>query len=317
MAGHYGRGRCQLPFPSPSLSAPGLAAYEFSFRGLAFGGFAPSSAYHFAKMPTGIGGMTIVGGDVQRAQDQGELTGMDLAAGRDIEIELVVKTDEVSLDHARQALGGVLGSPGGVTEEPLWFQLPTGIFAAMVRPRKHAPVLDLNMVQAGGDTVLSMLHADDPRWYGAPSKTATTLLPEATGGVEFPIEFPVDFGGGETGGMLELYNNGTFEMRPILIITAGPLGCVVPTISNASIAGAPTITANITMAPGDMLELDTDFESALYTPSGATRATSRKGTTAGSTWWNMPPGLNIIDFQAAEGAGSTLTVNYADAYSAI
>ena len=312
------RGACLMAFPSPSLPAPSLVPYQFEFKGLPFGGFAEDSPYQLIKIPKGVDGMTIVGGDVQRALDQGEQIGLDLEAGRDVELELIVRaTEAVTLDAARQALGGVLGQADGVKEEPLYLELPSGIYAVMARPRKYSCPIDLVTVQAQGTVAIAMLHATDPRWYAAPTKEASTGLPGAvSGGMTFPAIFPVVFGGSAGAGTLDVYNNGTTEMRPVLVIT-GPV--TRPSITNSSIVGDPTLTFDIELEAEDTLEIDTDFETVLYTPVGAPFGADRRNTLVpGSTWWNLPPGLNVINWKAVEGGeAALLTVQSADAYAAI
>lgn len=298
--------------PSPSLTPPALANYQMSFRGLTFGGVVPGSAYQLQGLK-GIDMPPVMSGDVQRALDQGEMMGLDLSAGRDIEITLVINPDGTSLDHARQALAGVLAVAGN-TEEPLYLQLPSGVFACMARPRKYAAPVDITTVLAKGCVSNALLHATDPRWYAMPTKTATVGLPEPLGGVSFPISFDVSFGGGSTGGLLTVENNGTFECRPIFTIT-GP--CTNPVISNLSIPGAPSLGFNITLGSGDTLVVETDYQSILYTPAGASGGASRRGSLmTGSTWWNLNPGPSQIEFTTSDGTqvSGTLTVVSADSF---
>ena len=307
-----------MSFPSPSLAAPALVSYEMQFRGVTFGGFSDASFAQFVRVLKGTDGATVVGGDTQRAIDQGELIGVDLLAGKDIELELLIRaTEAVTADEARQKIGGVLGGVGGVTEEPFYLELPGGVYASMARPRKHSCPIDLNMVQAGGGNAISLLHSTDPRWYAMPTKTASVGLPGGGGGgITFPLTFPLDFGGTGGSGELTVYNNGTIEMRPILIVK-GP--CVNPSISNVSIVGSPVLMFDITLEEGDVLEIDTDFETVLYTPKGAPVAVDRRNSLDyGSTWWNLPPGANLITWKATEGSGeASLTVQSADAFAAL
>jgi hypothetical protein len=298
--------------PSPSLTPPALADYQMSFRGLTFGGVVPGSAYQLQGLK-GIDMPPVMSGDVQRALDQGEFAGLDLSGGRDVEVTLVINPDGTSLDHARQALAGVL-AVGGNTEEPLYLQLPSGVFACMARPRKYAAPVDITTVLANGCVSNALLHATDPRWYAMPTKTATVGLPEPLGGVSFPISFDLSFGGGSTGGLLTVENNGTFECRPIFTIT-GP--CTNPVISNLSIPGAPSLGFNITLGSGDTLVVETDYQSILYTPAGASGGASRRGSLmTGSTWWNLSPGSSTIEFTTSDGTqvSGTLTVVSADSF---
>jgi hypothetical protein len=219
----------------------------------------------------------------------------------------------VTVDQAAQALGGVLG-PGGVTEAPLYISLPSGTFACMARPRKHNCPLDLNRVMAKATIATTLLHATDPRFYAAPSRTATVGLPTPAGGLLFPVTFPASFGGGGAGGLVTVVNAGRFEMRPVFIVT-GP--CTNPTITNLSIAGAPAVTFALSLSAGDTLVIDSDWRTAIYTTAGSTQGASRRNAlTSNSTWFNLPPGANIIEFTTSDGmqVAGTLTVQSADAY---
>lgn len=302
-----------MSFPSPSLSPPALQTYQLSYKGLTFGGVIQGAVYQLQELK-GLDVPPVLAGDVQRALEQGEFAGLDLSAGRDVEIKQVVQTDGTSFDHARQALSAAM-AVAGVTERPLYVQLPSGVFACMARPRKHSgPSIDIVAVLAKGGVADTMLHATDPRWYAAPSKTQTVSLPAPLGGVSFPVSFDLSFGGGSTGGILQVENNGTFECRPILIFT-GP--CVNPVATNLSITGAPSLGFNITLAAGDTLTVETDFQSVILQTAGTSGGASRRGTLmTGSTWWNLPPGLSQVEFTTSDPTQvtGTLTVQSADAF---
>ena len=320
-----------MSFPAPGLTPPTLSAWQASYRGLTFGGFTPGAAYCFQGMPQGLDIPAYVTGDQQRALDQGEFAGIDLSPGRDIQYTQAITADNVSFDHARQALGGVM-TPGGPTSDPLYLQLPSGCYGCMARPRKHQYVVDNVFIQAGRPGSLSpgtaiaasQWHATDPRWYACPTKTATVgLTPSGSlGGLPFPATFPAMFGGGSYGGQLSVYNLGQMEMRPVLIIT-GP--CTNPVVANLSITGAPWIGVWISLNVGDTLTIDLDFLSVLYTAAGTSVGQSRANQMmAGSQRWNILPsqvggGLNTILFTTGDAAfvAGTLTVQSADAWLAL
>ena len=316
-----------MSFPSPSLPAPALGLYQFSFNDLAFGGIVPSTPYQLKDIA--IGGIdlsAIQSGDLQRPLDDGEFAGVDVAQGRDIPIDLTITADSTSLDHARQALGGAF-APAGATEAPLFLTLPSGTFATMCRPRKLAYAIDINTVLAKGTPANVLLHSTDPRWYASPSKSATTGLPSTTGpgGLAFPVSFPASFGSGSVGGLLDVWNLGTVAMFPTLLFT-GP--CTNPSAANLSLPGAPALTFDITLNAGDTLLVDTDFQTVTYTTAGSTAGSPRANTEAyGSTWWNLAPAngprgigaANVIEFSTADptAVAGTLTVASADAYAAL
>lgn len=310
-----------MSFPAPNLTPPTLNPWQMSHKGLVFGGFDLTTPYLFQQMPLGLDVPAYITGDIQRALDQGEFSGIDLSPGRDIQYTQLVKTDGTSVAHARRALAGVM-VPAGVTSHPLYLRTDDNlIFGCMARPRKHQYVSDLTLVQAKGVVMASQWHATDPRWYTCPTKTATVGLTSSgsLGGLLFNATAPFTFGGGTYAGVLSVYNAGHMEMRPVLIIT-GP--CTNPVVSNLSLPGDPFIGVNITLGVGDTLTIDTDFQSILYTAAGTSVGQSRGDDKMdGTTWWNLLPsqfsgGLNTIAFTTGDAAfvTGTLTVQSADAW---
>lgn len=325
-----------MGFPSPSLVAPSLSTYQCSYGGLTFGGLPGSGSYALQSLTFDM--PNVASGDVQRAMDEGEFAGVDVLPGRDITIVQVVTggyqqtgagvdttAKALAVDQAVQALGGVMFPAGATEPYPLYIQLPSGTFAAMCKPRKHNCPFDINRVFAGGVVATSLLHATDPRFYAAPSKSATVGLPAPAGGGTFNATFNYSFGGGGAGGTLNVVNAGYFEMRPVLVIN-GP--CTNPVVSNLTISGAPWVGVNITLAAGDVLTIDMDWRTVTYTAAGTSQGASRQNALmTGSTWWNLQPyngpagigGPNVIEFTTSDGSqvAATLTVQSADAYLTI
>jgi hypothetical protein len=319
----------QTPFTPPSLSI-----YQASYGGLVFGGLTQGATYQFVAIPSG-GGVdmpNVQTADSQKALDQGEFGGIDISGGRDLSYQQVVTASTAAaMEAARQALGGVM-AVGGTTELPFYLQLNGGQYACMGRPRKHVYKVDINSVLpalagvAGGDTVLSTLHATDPRWYAMPIRVAGPVgLPAPLGGLHFNVTPNFTFGGGSAGGYLAAYNDGQFEMRPVLIIT-GP--CTNPMVTNQSLANDPSIGFNITLNAGDTLTIYTDTPNALYLPSGGSTPVSvLRDEMTSNAWWNLAPangpqgigGPNNLVFTSTDGAqvAGTLTVYSADAYMAL
>jgi hypothetical protein len=314
-----------MAFPNPSIPAPALGLYQLSYGGVIFGGVAAGTPYQLGS--AGIGGLDLPGittGDVKRPLDAGEFAGYDAAEGRDILIGLTIIPDTVSIDHARQTLGGAFGCSANL-ERPLFVQLPSGTFACMARPRKFNFAVDINTLLAHGTPVNAQLHSTDSRWYSSPSKSVTVSLygTGTGGGVLFPVTFPAVFGASISPTTFNVWNLGSVEMRPVLVVT-GP--CSNPTITNTTAPGQPSLTFNVTLAAGDTLTIDTDFQTATLVLAGTTQGSPRENTLSRplSRWWNLlpangPDGIeapNVLVFTAqdASATSATLTVQYADAY---
>ena len=317
-----------MAFPSPSLVPPALNLWEISFGGLKFGGITPGSVYQFQNMDVDMPDVT--SGDVQRALDQGEFIGLDTLPGADITVVQAVScgsyvgpagatlAQQQTLQGAAQALGGVMG-PGGVTETPLWFQTPNGTYTRMCRARKHNCPLDINRVYAGATVATTLLHSTDPRWYAAPSVSQSVGIPSAPGGgLSVAPAVPWALAGGSVGGLLTVVNSGPFESRPVLTFT-GPL--TNPVATNSSLSGAPFIGVTLTLAAGDTVVIDLDWQSVVYTVAGTTMGAPRRNALmGGATWWNLPANSsNQIAFTSADtsAVAGTLAVTSASAYLSI
>ncbi len=202
----------------------------------------------------------------------------------------------------------------GTTEEPLFIRMPSGVFACMARPRKHKHVVDVTTVFGKGTIVATQFHATDPRWYVAPSSSATVGLPAPIRRLQCPAKWPAIWPGKSGGGQVTCVNEGKFDVLPVFVVT-GP--CVGPKITNLSLPGAPSIGFNVTLSAGDVLTIGTDVESAVLVTSGSSEGASRRGREmAGSRWFDMPPGENVIEFTSEDisAVAGTLTVQWADAF---
>jgi len=203
-----------MPFPSPSLVPPELTDFQWSFNGLTMGAGTP----YGVLLAEGLALADIRSGDVNWPRDHGQAVGLDLYAGRDIILDLWMKTDGTSLQHAQLALAAAtVVRP--LEEIPLWFQLPNmPLLCVMCRPRKRPIKIETDYAAAQIGKPELVLHATDPRIYQAGRESAA-LKPKPPGG-----------------STVVLNNEGNTEMRPILFF-AGPASR--PRATNEMIAGKP------------------------------------------------------------------------------
>lgn len=308
-----------MSFPSPTLSPPALANWQFYFNGWTFGA---SQTARVAKVQ-GLGDLaTVRHGDVGRPRDHGELVGLDVYGGRDVTIDLQVQP--ASGGTLQSALLAVAAATevGLSTEQPLWFQVPNyPLLCVMCRARKRTLPWDVGYQIGGLANVSVQFHATDPRVY-TPGQSLTVGLPTPTAGLRFPVTFPISFGSSSPNGVT-VVNGGNTETRPVLVIT-GPV--TNPTVQNASISGTPALTftnptqSSYTVNAGDQLVVDLDLHTVLYyvggVSSGSVGASRRNWVTSGSVWWNLPPGSNLVQFFSGDSSavGGTCQVQYASAY---
>ena len=305
-------------FPSPSLTPPTLSNWQFSYQGLTFGQGQSIKVAHV----TGLGDLAEVrNGDQSRPRDHGQLVGLDLFGGRDVTFDLEAESSTGQVETTLLTLAQVT-SPGLTTEQPLWFQLPgQPLLAVMCRPRKRTLPWDVGYMIGNVAQVSVQFHATDPRIYTA-GASVTVGLPSPTAGLKFPVTFPLTFGTTTPNGVT-VTNSGNVESRPVLVIS-GPV--TNPSVQNASISTNPVLTfsnpgqSGYTVAAGDQLVVDLDSHSILYyvggVSSGTAPASRGSWLVSGSTWWDLQPGANLIQFLSKDSASvaGTLTVQYASGF---
>lgn len=134
------------------------------------------------------------------------------------------------------------------------------------------------------------LAAPDPLRYATTASTASCGLATTSGGLSFPLVFPLDFGPGAGGGTLALANAGTTATWPTWTIT-GPV--TNPVIVNTGTGERLALT--LTIDAGQQLTLDTDARTVML----AGVASRRGALGATSTWFPLRPGTTAVAFQAA------------------
>lgn len=123
------------------------------------------------------------------------------------------------------------------------------------------------------------------------------------GGLEFPLAWPINFGGGEGIGSETIVNLGNTNARPAFRVD-GPI--TNPVIANDSTG--EELRLNYTLNTGEYLEIDS-----------VARSIRLAGTDdryyaldfANSTWWQLRPGANTVRLRAtAYATPAALTVSW-------
>lgn len=132
------------------------------------------------------------------------------------------------------------------------------------------------------------LFAADPRLYSDTESSGSYDPTDAgTGGLFFPLVFPLDFDVADGSAQLSAVNEGTISTPPTFVIT-GPV--VNPIIDNDT-TGESIYTQNCALSAGDTLSIDV-----------ATRTALLEGTTARpdlidvslTDWFYLAPGQNLL-----------------------
>lgn len=296
-----------MAFPSFGTSPPAITEYQWSYRGFTWG---PSTPLEIKEVE-GVDMPTVRSGDAGRPRDHGLFVGLDVMGGREITLkgDLMMR-NETAFQKAWEELATAT-IPGGVEQEPLYASFPNyGTLATLARVRKRQIPLNIQFSLGNLADVSLMFAASDPRWYGE-TKQVSVSPTGLTNGVKWPWKWNLKWGGGTVAGSLSVTNEGNIETRPLLIIE-GP--CTNPSVANASISGTPTLSFNLTLNSGERLVLDTDMHSAiLYSDPSTPGAARLYALKAGSSWFTLQPGTNLLQYLAGTGEG-TLSVQYASAW---
>ncbi|TAK89382.1 MAG: hypothetical protein EPO06_12025 [Burkholderiaceae bacterium] len=133
--------------------------------------------------------------------------------------------------------------------------------------------------------------ASDPRRYMLDELSASVGLPGATsGGLVFPLVFPLVFGDNPTPSAMVLNNPGTVATYPLYTVTGPAPG---PIITNIDTGQVLAFASSFTVNDGDRLTVDTDQRTVLL------NGVSRRDQLITAQWWALEPGSTTVSFDSA------------------
>lgn len=195
---------------------------------------------------------------------------------------------------------------------PLDFWEPTATAARrfLCKPvRRSSPSERVYMTRQAARWAVEMV-GGDPRIYSAAQKSLV-IQPGAspTGGVTFPVTFPLNFGGG-TSIQGTANNAGSVAALPTARID-GP--CTNPILQNDNAEGGTIKRIQMGIVLSGTEWLDIDFAAQTILLNGTA---SRYNTlTIASEWWAVEPGNNTIQFIVSGATAATkLTLSWRDAW---
>lgn len=249
----------------------------------------------------------VTSGDRNRLRRHGTYAGDDFLAGREVEVTLEVYGSDAS-DFASKIAALTLATRPGRAALPLVLRLPGVAGGAKVqtlaRVRRRSLPLDLDYLYRLPTAVLQF-YADDPRFYSTPAGSAVVGLPTSGGGLTFPAAAPFVFGTVVAGGNVTLTNAGTFDSSPVVRID-GPV--TNPSLQN--VTTGKTLTLTLDVPAGQYVDLDFDRRTVLLNGT-ASRYSALVST---STWWDLIPGANEVQFRAVSFGAGTATFTYRSAW---
>lgn len=246
--------------------------------------------------------------DLQRVAHAGLVPGADFLGGRSVSLGCsIVAWDQASFSAAIGAFEAAF-APGQNSELPLKFRIPgmAGGNTALIncRPRKLDVARNDDYFSWASDVAVE-LFATDPNIYSDILTTASTGMTVPSGGMTFPLVFPLVFGSTGSGGALTVTNAGTAYTAPRFHIT-GPV--TNPTILNETTG--QSISVAIVLASGDYLDIDTADRSVVLNGTA-----SRYSSLTATQWFSLGPGATNIKYLASISSASTLDVIYRSAWA--
>lgn len=267
-------------------------------RGVTLG----QGVYKLTNWPLGVmdtAGMRV--NDLARPNRDGLIPGADYYGGRDLSFEVMVAggshaaTEAAIADlaaaFARSAVPvpidvRVAGNPG----EYRLFGKPRGVVVAFSRQ---------DFTGAAVARCQCHFTATDPVRYSL-SESSLVLSLAATGtGLEYPVEYPVVYGGTGGAGQGDAVNGGSADVDWFATFT-GPL--TNPRIEHVNSGRFMRVVASV--AASQTVVLDSTHGAVLL--NGSTPRPSWVG--AGSSWFRLEAGSNLLRFTADSGSGDCTVV---------
>lgn len=232
----------------------------------------------------------------QRARGHGATASESFLTPRIMTLEGFLHThDCVQQDEALDRLNAA------VTLEPfeLLVSEPSGLRHITVQrqgeviPTVHTPML------AGYSILVS---AKDPRKFGELITDSTTLA-SSTGGLMYPVTYPVTYTGFSNSGVIRVLNTGNTQ-APVWLRIDGPIPAGGWTVTHIGKKQSLTFSTSLGLAAGEFVTVDMDRREVL-----AQGQSARAGYVTSRGWFSLDPGVNDIAFSAQNySATAQLTV---------
>jgi hypothetical protein len=192
-------------------------------------------------------------------------------------------------------------APMDGVERPLVVDDGAGPTFRMARVIGRSLPMDKAFQHGPVEVALQFLCAD-PFRYGLDLRTGQVRLPESSGGLEYPLAYPLGYGESSSGG-LTVWNDGSMP-APLVATFNGPM-------SNFTLSAPDwSVGFNLTLADGDQLVVDTLAGTALLN-GGADRLYTITPESSPVERCRLPVGSTSLTLTAQAGTG-TVSVSFRD-----
>jgi hypothetical protein len=188
---------------------------------------------------------------------------------------------------------------------PFYFK-STGVDERVIFVKPRGVRFDWETVRRIGMTAIQfMMYAEDPRIYTNTLNSTTINYGGDTGiGFSFSFSFSFDFGGGSTPSGANVTNNGN-RATPVVLTITGPV--INPVIFNNTTGNVLRFTIELTAL--DTLTINTGNRTVYLNGN-----INRRSTLTLPDWFLLTPGINQISYGGLTGTGSTLNLQFRDAW---
>lgn len=242
-----------------------------------------------------------------RAGEHGSFDGPAFLQSRLLTLEgVAIAPTYAAALRARDIVASVCGDPS------------LGLSALVVtkpgRPTMRMLVRRSDWTKTGAESPLILrwsmiLVAPDPRRYADTLSSQSIGLPvSGTGGLVFPLVFPLTFGTGLSGGNMALTSGGTIATWPTWSVLGPVTG---PVITNVDTGEKLEFDTTFTVPAGQTMVIDTDAKTVLL------QGINRRDRLFVAQWFDLPPGTTNIRFGSASGSdpAALLTAQWRDAWT--
>lgn len=296
-----------------------MSDYQFEYRGLTMG---LGTDYAITEID-GLEEDSVIIGDSSIPRNDGDIPGLHFAAGRQIEMTVVVRGDKGTQTHRDkvQALIDAFQHSESGTHKLLW-QEPGFVARRFVYARPAGRAAQRDPRSPFYSTHKLRLKLSDPRAYREAQVISNLAdYDPSGGGLDYAItEYGKDYAG-TTGGELVLTNNGNAKAWPIIQFYGPTTGTITQvTLTNTTTGQAPQVF-DTTITTGQILTADMD--AIVTVRHGTGLHVVRLGTTNKFSEWAQPrdpfylqPGDNIIRFEISGGTSTdgTCSISFRDTW---
>jgi len=141
--------------------------------------------------------------------------------------------------------------------------------------------------------------AKDPLKYGD-LVTRTTLLPSSSGGLVYPVTYPITYTGVSNSGVIRVNNAGNTQ-APVWLRIDGPIPAGGWTVTHVGKKQSLSFASSLALGSGEFVTVDMERREVL-----AQGQSARAGYVTSRGWFSLDPGINDIAFSATNYSSTAL-----------